>query len=285
MYIDSHCHLDGPQFDHDRGDAIARARAAGVETIVTIGSGTGPGSLDCAVRIAAQHPDIYATVGIHPHEAGRARESDYAELADLARNPKVIGWGEIGLDYHYGHSSREVQLYFFAGMGPRPPAGLCPKNTHGRPTPPRGDAWLDCLALIREHWTGTPSDFKSGSADRGILHCFTGNQAQADAALEIGFMISFSGVITFPKSTELREVVKNVTLDRMLIETDSPYLAPTPHRGKRNEPSFVAMVAQKVGEVHGASGEAIGQQTTANFRSFFGALLLRNQELAEENPA
>ncbi len=285
MYIDSHCHLDGPQFDGDRGEAIARARAAGVGTIVTIGSGTGPGSLDCAVRVAEQHHDIYATVGIHPHEAGRARESDYEELVALASNAKVIGWGEIGLDYHYEHSSREVQQEVFVRqMALARGAGL-PIIIHCRPSAGSDDAWLDCLALIRQHWTGTPGELKSGSTGRGILHCFTGNQAQADAALEIGFMISFSGVITFPKSTELREVVKNVPLDRMLIETDSPYLAPTPHRGKRNEPAFVTTVARKVGEVHGVSAEEIGRQTTANFHGFFGALLLRNQRPAAEKPA
>ena len=277
MYVDSHSHLDGPQFAGDRDAVVARARAAGVETIVTIGSGTGPGSLDCAVRVAEQHRDVYATVGIHPHEAARARESDYAELAELARQPSVIGWGEIGLDYHYEHSGREVQREVFVRQMHLARAAGLPIIIHCRPSAGSDDAWADCFALLREHWAGSPDASSIGSPGRGILHCFTGSQGNADTALEMDFMISFSGAITFPKSAALRDVVKNVPLDRILIETDSPYLAPVPHRGKRNEPSYVTMVAQKVGEMRGLSVEEIGRQTTSNFRRFFGDLLSRNR--------
>lgn len=277
MYIDSHSHLDGPQFAGDREAVVARARAAGVESIVTIGSGTGPGSLDCAVRVAEQHPDVYATVGIHPHEAAKAQDSDYAEMVELARNPSVIGWGEIGLDYHYEHSSREVQREVFVRQMHLAGAAGLHIIIHCRPSAGSDDAWQDCFALIRENRAGLRETAQNGSPGGGILHCFTGSQAHADAALEMDFMISFSGAITFPKSAALREVVKNVPLDRILIETDSPYLAPLPHRGKRNEPAFVAMVAQKIGELRGLPVEEIGRQTTNNFRNFFGDLLLRNR--------
>ena len=278
MYVDSHSHLDGPQFAGDRDAVVARAHAAGVETILTIGSGTGPGSLDCAVRVAERHPQVYATVGIHPHEAGKARDSDYAELVELARQPSVIAWGEIGLDYHYEHSLRHVQREVFAQQMHLARAAGLPVIIHCRPSAGSEDAWEDCFTLIRQHWTGSPDGSPNGLPRRGILHCFTGSQAHAETALEMNFMISFSGVITFPKSAGLREVVKNVPLERILIETDSPYLAPVPHRGKRNEPAFVTAVAQTAGELRGLSAEEIGAQTSLNFRHFFGGLLSRNRD-------
>jgi len=261
MFVDSHAHLEMPQFDADRAAVLERARAAGVETIVAIGSGTGPGSLDCGIRLAEQHPWIYATVGIHPHEAKLADEGDFTELAKLARNPKVIAWGEIGLDYFYDHSPREVQQTVFRRQMEQARAAKLPIVIHCRPSADSENAWDDCLALLREHW--------AASGQGGILHCFTGSLAHARAALEMGFLISFAGNVTFAKAENIRQAARELPLDRMLIETDSPFLAPVPHRGKRNEPAFVAQVAAKLAELRGLPPEDVAQATRQNFHSFF----------------
>ncbi len=261
MYVDSHAHLEMPQFDADRAAVLERAREAGVETIVAIGSGTGPGSLDCGIQLAEQHPWIYATVGIHPHEAKLADEGDFAELAKLARNPKVIAWGEIGLDYFYDHSPRDVQQIVFRRQMEQAHAAKLPIIIHCRPSADSENAWDDCLALLREHW--------AASGLGGILHCFTGSLAHARAALEMGFLISFAGNVTFAKAENIRQAARELPLDRMLIETDSPFLAPVPHRGKRNEPAFVAQVAAKIAELRGLTAEEVGQITRQTFHSFF----------------
>jgi TatD DNase family protein len=261
MFIDSHAHLEMPQFDADREAMLARAREAGVETILAIGSGTGPGSLDCAIRFAEQHDWIYATVGIHPHEARLADEEDFAELESLARAPRVIAWGEIGLDYFYDHSPREVQTAVFRRQMEMARAAKLPIVIHCRPSDGSMNAWDDCLRLLREHWAATGLG--------GILHCFTGELAHARAALDLGLLISFAGNLTFPKAQNLRDAARVLPLDRLLIETDSPFLAPVPHRGKRNEPAWVREVARQMGELHGLSAEEAGQRTAQNFRNFF----------------
>ena len=261
MYIDSHAHLDGPKFDQDRSEVIARAREAGLGRILTIGSGTGPGSLDCAIQIAEQHDWIFATVGIHPHEAKLATESDYSEMAQLAKNPKVIGWGEIGLDYFYDHSPREVQQEVFRRQMELAQAAGLPIIIHCRPSNNSTNAWDDTLQMLHQHWA--PSGLP------GILHCFTGELNHAEAALEIGFFVSFAGNVSFPKAENIRAAAKTVPLDRMLIETDSPYLAPVPHRGKRNEPSFVVNTAEAIGGLRGISKEQVGEMTSQNFFRLF----------------
>ncbi|MGH9669873.1 MAG: TatD family hydrolase [Terriglobales bacterium] len=265
MYVDSHAHLEMSQFDADREAVLERAREAGVETIVAIGSGTGPGSLDCAIRLAEQHPWIYATVGIHPHEAKLADEEDFAELEKLARSPKVIAWGEIGLDYFYDHSPREVQQTVCRRQMEQASAAKLPVVIHCRPSDKSENAWDDCLALLREHW--------AASGLGGILHCFTGGLAHARAALEMGFLISFAGNVTFAKAESIRQAAHELPLDRILIETDSPFLAPVPHRGKRNEPAFVVAVAARIAELRGLAPEEVGKATRRNFYSFFN---LRN---------
>lgn len=261
MFIDSHCHLDGPRFNSDREEVVSRAREAGIANILAVGTGDGPGTLDCAVKIADQHEFVYATVGIHPHEAQLATDADFVQLEELALRPRVIAWGEIGLDYYYDHSPRDVQKNVFVRQMELAQAAKLPIVIHCRPSENSDNAWEDCLALIEQHWK--PSGLG------GILHCFTSTWPHAKRALDIGFMISFAGNVTFPKAQQIRDSAKEVPLDRILIETDSPFLAPIPHRGKRNEPAFVKEVARQIGELRGLSTEDIGAQTSQNFYRFF----------------
>jgi TatD DNase family protein len=261
IFVDSHAHLEMEQFDPDREQVIGRARDAGIQTMVAIGSGTGPGSLDCGIQLAEKYEFIYATIGIHPHEAKLASDADFEELAQLAKRPKVIAWGEIGLDYFYDHSPREVQQQVFLKQLQLAQSAKLPIVIHCRPSDGSENAWEDCLALLQQHWA--PSGLG------GILHCFTGTWPHAKRALDMGFMISFAGNITFPKAQQIRDAAKEVPLDRMLIETDSPFLAPVPHRGKRNEPAFVIETARQLGALRGLSTEDIGRQTAHNFYRFF----------------
>jgi len=262
MYVDSHAHLEMPQFDADRDAMLERARAAGIEAIVAIGSGTGPGSLDCGIKLAEQHDWISASAGIHPHEAKLAEESDFAELESLAKNRRVIAWGEIGLDYFYDHSPRATQRAVFVRQMEMARAAKLPIVIHCRPSADSENAWDECLELLREHW--------ASSGLGGILHCFTGELKHARAALDMGFMVSFAGNVTFPKAQNIRDAAKDLPLDRILIETDSPFLAPVPHRGQRNEPGFVPEVARQIAALRGASQEEIGARTSENFFRFFG---------------
>ncbi len=261
MFVDSHAQLDGERFDSDREEVIARAREAGVATVVAIGNGDGPAQVDCGIRLAEKYKFIYATLGVHPHEAKLANEGVYQNMERLARHPKVIAWGEIGLDYYYDHSPRETQKEVFTRQMELAAAAKLPIVIHCRPSEGSNDAWEECMGLIREHWAPP----RLG----GILHCFTGNWPQAKRALDMGFMISFAGNLTFPKAQQIRDAALEVPLDRILIETDSPYLAPVPHRGKRNEPAFVAETARKLAELRGLSTSDIGEQTSRNFYKFF----------------
>ena len=261
MFVDSHAHLEGHRFDSDREQVIARAREGGVETIVAIGNGDGPVNFDCGIQLAEKYDFIYATIGIHPHEAKLADQAAFDRMEELARRPKVIAWGEIGLDYFYDHSPRAVQQDAFVKQMELARAAKLPIVIHCRPSDNSEDAWDDCLRLIGEQW--------SPSGLGGVLHCFTGNATQARRGLDMGFMISFAGNITFPKAQQIRDAALEVPLDRMFIETDSPFLAPVPFRGKRNEPAFVKEVARQLGELRGLSPDEIGAQTTQNFRRFF----------------
>jgi TatD DNase family protein len=260
MFVDSHAHLDGEQFASDREQVIARAQESGVQTIVAIGNGDGPAQVDCGIRLAEKYDFIYATLGIHPHEARLADEAAYQYMEKLAKHPKVIAWGEIGLDYFYDHSPRDVQKRVFTRQMELAAAVKLPIVIHCRPSDGSDNAWEDCLTLIRQHWANGLG---------GILHCFTGNWPQAKRALDLGFMISFAGNLTFPKAQQIRDAALEVPLERMLIETDSPYLAPVPLRGKRNEPAFVKETAWKLGELRGLAAEEVGRRTTSNFYNFF----------------
>jgi TatD DNase family protein len=267
VFIDSHAHLEGKRYDADRDEVLKRAKRDGVEAFLAIGNGDGPEAADCGIRLTEkysakpEYPEIWASVGVHPHEASLANDAAYARLEQWARHPRVIAWGEIGLDYFYDHSPREVQKTVFLQQMELARAAKLPIIIHCRPSDNSANAWDDCLTLIAEHWTS--------SGLGGILHCFTGTAEHARAGLDLGFMISFAGNITFPKAQSIREAAQIVPLDRMLIETDSPYLAPIPHRGKRNEPAFVVETARQIGGLRGLAVEEIGARTAENFYRFF----------------
>ena len=266
MFTDSHCHLENKRFDADRAEVFVRAVDAGVTTMLAIGNGDGPGTgtLDCAIKLAQQNQGVYATVGIHPHEAALAQRADFDELERLACDPKIIAWGEIGLDYYYDHSPREVQQRVFVQQMEMARAARLPIIIHNRPSDNSENAWEDLFRLLRAHW--------SSCGLGGVLHCFTGTVEHARAALDLGFMISFAGNMTYPKAQNIREAATMAPLDRIFIETDSPYLAPIPHRGQRNEPAFVVEVARQIAGLRGLAIEDVGRQTTENFQRFFGLL-------------
>ncbi|MGA2964862.1 MAG: TatD family hydrolase [Terriglobales bacterium] len=268
MFIDSHAHLEGKRYDSDREAVLARAKQNGIEAFLAIGNGDGPDTADCAIQLAEkydgkpEYPRIWASVGIHPHEASLANQAADSQMLAWARHPKVIAWGEIGLDYFYDHSPREVQKTVFLQQMELAKTARLPIVIHCRPSDNSENAWDDCLQMIAGHWRS--------SALGGILHCFTGSVDHARCALDMGFMISFAGNITFPKAQTIRDAAQIVPLDRMLIETDSPYLAPIPHRGQRNEPAFVTLVARQIGELRNLPAEEIGSCTARNFYKFFG---------------
>jgi TatD DNase family protein len=247
--VDSHCHLDDKQFAADRDATIERARAAGVERMMAIGTGEGPPDLEAGIRLAGQHPFIFATVGVHPHDAAKAVPETFDRLAELALNPKVLAVGEIGLDYHYDFSPRETQRQVFMRQLELAARSRKPIVIHTR------EAWDDTLAAIREH--GLPFG--------GIMHCFTGGPHEAEQALELGFHLSFGGMVTFPKAQSVREAAALTPNNRLLLETDAPYLAPVPHRGKRNEPAFIIETVRRMAELRGAPPEEIASITTRNF--------------------
>jgi TatD DNase family protein len=254
--IDSHAHLEFAQFDGDREPMLERARAAGVQTLLAIGSGTGPlERLDAAIPFAEEHDWIYATVGIHPHDASAATDEHFVKLDELAKNPRVIALGELGLDYYYDHSPRDVQQRVFRRQLEQAAAAKLPIVIHCR------DAWDDCLAILEQHWRPTGLG--------GILHCFTGNIDEARRGMDMGFMISFAGNLTYPKMQHLRDVSREIPLERVLTETDSPFLPPQRQRGKRNEPAFVVQVAETLANVRNLAADEVAAATAANFRRFF----------------
>ncbi len=253
--IDSHAHLEFEQFNEDRAAVLERARAAGVEMLLAIGSGTGPHRLNAAIPFAEEHDWIYATVGIHPHEAKLATEEHFAKLDELAHHPRVIAWGEIGLDYFYDHSPRDVQKQVFERQLAQARAAKLPIVIHCR------DAWSDCLEILERDWRS--------SGLGGIFHCFTGTLEDARRGLEMGFVVSFAGNLTYPKMQHLRDVARDLPLDRILTETDSPFLPPQGHRGKRNEPAFVVEVAQALANVRDLAPDEVAATTANNFRRFF----------------
>jgi TatD DNase family protein len=269
-FVDSHCHLDDKQFDSDRAAVIERARAAGLKHLLAIGTGDGPPDLSAAIRLADAHPCIQATVGVHPNDAEKTDLNTFKNLEALLRHPKVRAMGEIGLDYHWG-VPKEIQLSVFRTQMEMAAGAKMPIVIHTR------DAWDDTVAALRETWapTGLPC----------ILHCFTGDVERARECLDLGFNLSFGGVTTFPKSAEIREAARITPADRILIETDAPYLAPVPNRGKRNEPAFVIDTARTLASVRGGSLESLATQTTANFERIFGLSCQTSKNNTTEPPS
>jgi TatD DNase family protein len=269
MFVDSHCHLEGSRFAQDRADTLARAKEAGLVALLAIGNGDGPDKADCGIKLAeaqergefSSAPKIYASVGVHPHEARLADTAALLKLEQWAKSPHVIAWGEVGLDYHYDHSPRDVQQKVFIEQMELAKSAKLPIIIHNRPSDNSENAWDDLLRLLRQHW--------ASAGLGGILHCFTGEEHHAKAALDMGFVISFAGNVTYPKATNIQQVAKTVPLDRMFVETDSPYLAPIPMRGKRNEPALIKRTAEYIGELRGMSGEEVGGITSGNFFRFF----------------
>jgi TatD DNase family protein len=263
--IDSHAHLDVAEFDADRDEMLMRAQVAGVRVILAIGGGIADADdprqpaehdrLASAIPFAEQYDWIYAAAGVHPHEAALATASHYEKLSRLAEHPRFLAWGEIGLDYHYDHSPREVQQRVFIEQLELASIAKCPVILHCR------DAWVDCLRILEKHWQPTGLG--------GVFHCFTGTHADALIGIEMGFMISFAGNVTFPKAQNLREIARVLPLKSMLIETDSPFLAPPPYRGRRNEPAYVAEVARTLGPVRNLAASELASATADNFRRFF----------------
>jgi len=255
--IDSHCHIDGPEYDHDRAEVIARARLAGVTTMLNVGTGDPhSGAFERAVALAEHHEEIYAAIGVHPHDARLFDDAAEQRLVKLARqSPRVIAWGEIGLDYHYDHSPRETQRAVFRGQLQIARELGLPVVIHSR------DADDDTVNIMR--------DELSGSDRAGVLHCFGGSLSMAREAIALGFYISFAGNLTFKKADELREVACGLPPSRLLVETDCPYLTPVPFRGKRNEPARVVETATFLAELHHKSLAEIAEITTDNFSLLF----------------
>jgi TatD DNase family protein len=253
MLVDSHCHLDFPDYAGNVEGVIARARAAGVGTMLSIGTELArfPG-----VRAVAENfPEVWCSVGVHPHEAEKELLTDAGPLLAETRHPKVVGIGETGLDYYYEHSPRGAQIAnFHAHIDAARRAGL-PLIVHTR------DADDDTIAVLEEEM--------GKGAFTGLIHCFTGTQRLADAALALGMSISVSGIATFKNSTALRDVLKTVPLERLLVETDAPFLAPVPHRGKTNEPAFVVHTARMLAELKGVDETELAAATTENFFRLF----------------
>ena len=253
MLIDSHCHLDMKDFDEDRDAVMERARREGVVHMISIGIDVK--SSRAALALARKHDSISATVGCHPHDADACTASDLRELASMADDPEVVAWGEIGLDYYRNYSGKESQRKIFqAQLELAHEAGL-PVIIHDR------EAHEEVYAALE----------KMGKGERkGIIHCFSGDKDLAEAFMELGYYISIPGTVTYKKAAHIREVAASIPLERMLVETDAPFLAPVPKRGKRNEPGFVNHTAREIARLRDIPFETVAEQTTKNARIIFG---------------
>jgi TatD DNase family protein len=254
MLIDSHCHLTDEKFDADRTEMIDRARAAGVSRFIVIGATGAFSHNEKAVALAQERADVFAVIGVHPHDAKTITPETYARLRELAQQPKVVGIGETGLDFYYDNSPREDQRsHFRTFIRLAQELGL-PLSMHVR------DAYVEAAQILVE---------EGGEQISGVMHCFTGNANEAQTLLELGLYLSFSGIVTFKSAQALRDVVRDVPLDRLLVETDCPFLTPVPYRGKRNEPAYVVQVAQMVAEVKEMSFAAVAEATQKNTQMLF----------------
>lgn len=259
-FIDSHCHIDGDSFDSDRDEIVRRAKDAGVVAMLNIGTGNPhDGEIARAVEVAEMYENVFASVGVHPHDAKLYDDTAEETLVNLTKSEKVIAWGEIGLDYYYDHSPRDVQRDVFIRQIRTAKKLDLPIIIHSR------DADDETVEILKAECSY--DNFK------GIMHCFGGTAAMAKSLMEIGFMISFAGNVTFKKADNLRDAARVVPLEKLLIETDCPFLTPIPFRGKRNEPSFVVHTAKFLADFYEIELETLARQTTANFQSFFNLKL------------
>jgi len=261
MFIDSHAHLEMREFDQDRDEVVQRALSAGLDLIVTVG--TNPADCIKAVEIAQRYPQVYAIIGVHPHEVKDVVQSDYDSITKLAKHEKVVAYGEIGLDFFRNLSPWALQIEHFEKQLVMAHELNLPVVIHDR------DAHKETVEMLKR-WPGNR---------RGIVHCFSGDARMAKQCVDMGFYISITGVVTFKKSEELLDVVRQTPLEHILIETDSPFLAPEPHRGKRNEPANVIFVARKIAEIKGVTTEEVGRVTSENARRIFGIQKNLIQEL------
>jgi TatD DNase family protein len=252
--IDSHAHIQGAEYENEAAAVVSRAREAGVEAIIVVGGAGDLSSNDAAVALAESTPSLYATVGMHPHDAKVVGAETIEKLEKLAAHDKVIAIGETGLDFYYNHSPHDVQRNVFIRFIAMARKTGLPLVVHER------DAQRDVADLLRREGAGEL---------RGVIHCFTGDYEAARGYLDLGFYLSFTGIITFKNADALRQVVRKAPLERMLVETDSPYLTPVPYRGKRNEPAYVRLVAETVATVKGISLGAVAEVTTANTSDLF----------------
>lgn len=256
VLVDSHAHIEGPKFAADRDDVISRAHAAGVAGILTVGQvGKDWQSMEASLRLAVKDPTIVTSVGMHPHDAQHFTDAVGNRMQLLARHARVVAWGECGLDFYYDNSPRDVQRSAFREQIRLAREIDLPVIVHSR------DAADETLELLEAETDGTVGG--------GVFHCFSYDACVAEVAVALGFYVSFSGIVTFPTAGALREAAQSVPLDRLLIETDSPYLAPVPHRGKRNEPAYVVRVAETLAELRNMSVAEVAAATTANFERLF----------------
>ena len=273
MLIDSHCHIDGEAFGSDRDEVVQRAKDADVILMLNVGTGD-PHSDDFrkAVAVAENYESVLASVGVHPHDAKLYDDRAEDHLIALSRAQKVIAWGEIGLDYYYEHSPREVQREIFRRQINTAKDLHLPIIVHSR------DANEDTVEILQEEYSQEP-DRKEGLSDSGtgnvastpvgVMHCFGGTPEMAKAVMDIGFLISFAGNVTFKKAEDLREAARAVPLEKLLVETDCPFLTPVPHRGKRNEPAFVEHTARFLADLYEVEFDLLAKQTTRNFADLF----------------
>jgi TatD DNase family protein len=257
MLIDSHCHLNHEQLRDDVPGVLARAAAAGVERMIVVGFDLA--SSEEAVAIASAHPAVYAAVAVHPHDARDYDEAVEARLRELASTSKLVAIGEIGLDYHYDFSPRDAQFHAFRRQLALALELELPVIIHCR------EAYPDVLDVLETHVRNLACSEQGG----GVLHCWAGTMEEAERAVEMGFFLGFGGVLTFKNAEETRRIAAAVPLERILLETDAPYLAPAPHRGKRNEPAFTRLVAEKLAEIRGLSYEGVAATTTDNCGRLF----------------
>ena len=258
--IDTHAHLDFSRFDADREAVVERARAAGVAAIVNVG--TDLASSQRAVRLAEQYDGIYAAVGVHPHDAKKLDGATLAELRELAQHPRVVAVGEIGLDFYRDLSPRDVQRRAFQAQLAWAAKLRKPVVIHDR------DAHGEILEVLSDWAAGQGQSPLAGRL--GVLHTFSGDLAMAGQAIDLGFYLSISGPVTYKNARQLPDIVRALPIDRLLVETDCPFLAPHPHRGKRNEPAYVRLVAERIAELKGMSLDALARATTANAQHLFG---------------